>query len=318
MPATDALFSQHGGESQPSSPTPTLDGAAAYRSALSQAGGREVEAQTRSNDRSAISVGLYAAPPYDLRVPALPVSRLSMALTPTRATSRFDGERWRSHVVRRNGLFLIPQHATTYWQKESSSRHVNIYFHADALRVAELGRGYDGFGRLPMENVVVPGTARLLDELVTELSSPTPFSAEATDSLARLLLVKVGRYAGGHDSATKKPTQCELGRLRDYVMAHLAERILVADLAAVIGLSANRFAHVFSASTGRSPHQFVIGLRLEMAQDLLAHSRLGLAEIASTCGFSSQQHMTATMQRQVGTTPGQLRRLRASPLPERS
>lgn len=101
-------------------------------------------------------------------------------------------------------------------------------------------------------------------------------------------------------------------------MAHLAERILVADRATVIGLSPNRFAHIFSASTGRAPHQFVIGLRLEMAQDLLVHSRLGLVEIASTCGFSSQQHMTATMQRQVGTTPGQLRRLRASPLPERS
>jgi AraC family transcriptional regulator len=51
----------------------------------------------------------------------------------------------------------------------------------------------------------------------------------------------------------------------------------------------------------------VIGLRLEMAQDLLVHSRLGLAEIATTCGFSSQQHMTATMQRHLGITPGRLR-----------
>jgi len=61
----------------------------------------------------------------------------------------------------------------------------------------------------------------------------------------------------------------------------------------------------------------VIGLRLDMARDLLCTSRLGLAEIAPACGFSSQQHLTATMRRQLGNSPGQYRRLRALPSTER-
>jgi AraC family transcriptional regulator len=290
----------------------------AYQGALSMAGGREVEILTRSDERTAMSIGLYSSLPYDLEVPGLPVSRLSITLTPSRVSGIVEGDRWRVHETRRRALFLTPANAAAHWCKASASRHMNIYFHADAFQSEELGRAASLSGGSPILNASLPGSRTLIDALAAELERPGKFSAEASDSLARLLLIRLARSRARRTTAAERMEFHDLRKLREYVMAHLAERILVADLAAVIGLSANRFAHVFSASTGRSPHQFVIGLRLEMAQDLLVQSQLGLAEIASTCGFSSQQHMTATMQRQVGTTPGQLRRLRASPLPERS
>ena len=133
------------------------------------------------------------------------------------------------------------------------------------------------------------------------------FAAEAVDSLARLLLIRiVGRRRVGSDAPNPLTTGA-MARLRDNVMEHLAERILVADMAAVVGLSTNRFAHAYADRTGQSPHQFVIQRRLDRAVELLKGTRMGLAETAASCGFASQQHMTQTMRKRLGTTPAKLR-----------
>jgi AraC family transcriptional regulator len=100
-----------------------------------------------------------------------------------------------------------------------------------------------------------------------------------------------------------------LARLREYVMEHLAERILVADLAMHAGFTPNRFAVSFREQTGQSPHQFVLALRLEHAAELLRHSSLRVADVAYACGFSNQQHLTNTMRRHLGTTPSRYRDL---------
>jgi len=40
---------------------------------------------------------------------------------------------------------------------------------------------------------------------------------------------------------------------------------------------------------------------------MLQRSNASIAEIACACGFSSQQHLTATMSRRLGRTPRRLR-----------
>lgn len=294
--------------SRPPPQAPAWEVASAYGTVLSQAGGRAVETLTRDDDPSPISVGLYASPPYDLQVPGLPVSRLSITLTPSRLRGIVDGDRWRAHETPKHALFLTPAHAAAHWCKASASRHVNIYFHADAFRAGELGSELRGFGGAPILNASFPGARTLLDALAGELEQPGHFSAEASDSLARLILIRLARSQAHRSAPPQRLASQDLARLREYVMAHLGHRILVADLAAVVGLSPDRFAHVFSAATGQSAHQFVIKLRLSMARDMLNHSGVGLAEIAAACGFASQQHLTATMRRRLGTTPGRLRR----------
>ena len=96
-------------------------------------------------------------------------------------------------------------------------------------------------------------------------------------------------------------------------MAHLGERILVADMAAAVGMPSSRFAHAFTACAGLSPHQFVLGLRLGRALELLARTPLGLAEVAAACGFASQQHLTNQMRKRMGITPGRYRQSKRVP-----
>lgn len=97
-------------------------------------------------------------------------------------------------------------------------------------------------------------------------------------------------------------------RVVDYIHAHMAERISLAELSSVSGFSPSHFARAFRQSTGQAPHQFVMNLRLREVARLASNGEVPLSEVARFTGFSSQSHMTATMHRQWAVTPGEIRR----------
>jgi AraC family transcriptional regulator len=287
------------------------DGADVYEHVLVSAGGAEQRTLMRGGDHAAVCAAIYQSPAYDLFVPALPVSRLSVNLTRACVSGCLDGEKRRSFEAERYSLFLAPSGASASWRKDSPSRHLTIYFHADALHPSDEDACAFPLAQ-PVFNASLPGTRQLVDQLAAELDHPNILSAEAADSLARLLLVSLARHLGRSAMATCPIASDVLARLRDYVMAHLSERILVADLALHAGLAPNRFAVSYREQTGRSPHQFVLALRLEHAAQLLRHSSLRVADVAYACGFANQQHLTNTMRRHLGTTPSRYRALRRS------
>lgn len=94
-----------------------------------------------------------------------------------------------------------------------------------------------------------------------------------------------------------------LGRIEDQLDADLRQ----ADLAAAAGLSPWHFCRAFKAATGVAPHRFVLLRRLARVQWLLRTTKLGLAEVAVACGFSSHAHLTTAFTREVGATPSDWR-----------
>jgi AraC family transcriptional regulator len=281
-------------------------GADAYARTLQAAGGVQLEALMRSDGGNRVCAAIYKAPPYDLRVPALPVFRLSVALTASHLTGGVAGERPHSFDSGRYAVFMAPSGAEMHWRKHAPSRHLAIYFHPDVFDGAEDTPSLLAEPQ-PLFNLNVPGVRLLADQLVEELDSAGAHHTDAADSLARLLLVQVSRHLRRAQSTSRTLSAATLARLRDYVMAHLSERILVNDMAAQAGLSIDRFAMSYKAQTGQAPHQFVLALRLEHAGRLLRESRLSLAEVANACGFASQQHLTNAMHRHLGTTPRRYR-----------
>ena len=281
-------------------------GAAAYSRILDAAGGEQIESTCGALDRQSLAVALYRSPPYDLKVPALGVSRLSINLTASRVTGGVESERSRMFEASRHSMFFTPAGAPVRWRKASPSRHLNIYFSA-CLHAEEPGLAGHLQDVGPMFNVSLPGSGALLEQLAAEVAAPGPFADEAVDSLARVLLVMLARRRGRAPSAQALSPQV-LRRLEGYVEANMQRRILVADLAAVAGVPPEVFAKAYVRFTGRSPYQFVLAMRVERAVQLLRQSRLGLAEVAAACGFSSQQHMTHVLTDRLGSAPAIVRR----------
>ena len=99
-----------------------------------------------------------------------------------------------------------------------------------------------------------------------------------------------------------------LKRVVDYVNAHLASRITLADLASAAGRTRMHFAAQFRVATGSRPHDFVLRRRIERAQQLLRDPSLALADIALSVGFQNQAHFTTVFKRFSGATPHRWRR----------
>jgi transcriptional regulator GlxA family with amidase domain len=55
--------------------------------------------------------------------------------------------------------------------------------------------------------------------------------------------------------------------------------------------------------TGRSPYNLIIEKRIERASAMLQETGASTAEVACACGFSSQQHLTATLSRRLLFVP---------------
>lgn len=127
-------------------------------------------------------------------------------------------------------------------------------------------------------------------------------------SLATALGVHLSREyatdAGSHKHAARLSDD-ELARLRRHIEANLGTPLTLDDLASVVGRSRFHFARLFKASTGATPHQYVVRRRVERARELLRAGE-SIAEVATEVGFASQSHLTTHVRRAFGCTPGQL------------
>jgi AraC family transcriptional regulator len=79
-------------------------------------------------------------------------------------------------------------------------------------------------------------------------------------------------------------------------------------LAAESGYSKRHLLRPYRASTGRSPHQYILDLRMEKARRLMLSPTLSLIDIATECGFASQAHFTHAFRQRLGVPPSDYRR----------
>ncbi len=164
----------------------------------------------------------------------------------------------------------------------------------------------------PLDGLDLPHLRAAMLAVDAELTAGGAGGPLAAESLANVLAVHLIR----HVAAPRRPERrrdgaLPRGRLRavvEYVEGRLDAGPTLAQLAAVVRLSAYHFARQFKAATGLPPHQYVILRRVEQAKQLLQlGTDLSLAEVALHAGFSDQSQFSRHFKRLVGVTPGQFR-----------
>ena len=98
-----------------------------------------------------------------------------------------------------------------------------------------------------------------------------------------------------------------LQRVRDYIEAHLDDRLTLTDLAEVACLSPYHFSRSFKLAVGVGPQRYVRQRRLDRAKTLLRRTNQPLAWIAQEAGFADQSHLSSIFRREMGVTPGRFR-----------
>jgi AraC-like DNA-binding protein len=85
------------------------------------------------------------------------------------------------------------------------------------------------------------------------------------------------------------------------------ETVELEELSRSAGLSKFELVRRFREQIGLPPHAFQLTLRIAAARRLLSAGRPAV-EVAFSCGFADQPHLTRVFKRAVGVTPGQYAR----------
>ncbi|MFD1277599.1 helix-turn-helix domain-containing protein [Streptomyces kaempferi] len=188
---------------------------------------------------------------------------------------------------------------------------VHAYLTDQALREANGGRPVKLAEEL---GVIDPLAEQLMRELDSAVQHWEPSARTYVDQLTSMLAAQVvRRHVSSPTAHAPAPSHSglsdqQLDAVRDLMHDRIAEPLPVADLASAASLSSSQFTRQFRASTGHSPHQYLLGLRLERASRLLRTGSAPIGQVALECGFSHQEHLTRVMRSRLGTTPAAVRR----------
>ncbi|MGW0995241.1 helix-turn-helix domain-containing protein [Streptomyces sp. NPDC002523] len=247
--------------------------------------------------------------PYRAAFEPAPTHLLILHLSGPVTVGRGQGADRRTRTIPSGGLFLQPAGRALDVELGGPLETIHAYLADDALREANGGR--------PVELSEELGTSDpLAEQLMLALEGTVrtwePSARTYTDQLTGMLAAQLVRRHGAGASAPAPDrsglSERQLAAVRELMEQRLAEPLPIADLAAAAALSPSQFTRRFRASTGRSPHQFLLNLRLEGACRMLRTGSEPIADVAAACGFSHQEHLTRVMRARLGTTPAALRR----------
>ncbi len=87
-----------------------------------------------------------------------------------------------------------------------------------------------------------------------------------------------------------------------FMRQEMHQPLTVRDLAEAVSMSESGFAHMFKATTGVSPLQFLKQMRLEHARKFLL-SGSNVSEAADSVGYASRSHFISEFKRHFGESP---------------
>ncbi len=192
---------------------------------------------------------------------------------------------------------------------------------------------YHYYPKISCETVWLHFSGRALREMLDELGiwEDRVFNLKKTDEieflLSKLLPEHRLKYRGYKISQNALLQQifCQLSRGAEEVTQTFGEtrqkieqilikmendikdNFTVADYAAEIHLSADRFSHLFTETMGVSPHRYMLELKINKAKQLFRQTDLNVREVAEFVGIVDSLYFSRLFKNYTGFTPTQYR-----------
>ncbi|MFC5528747.1 helix-turn-helix domain-containing protein [Cohnella yongneupensis] len=146
---------------------------------------------------------------------------------------------------------------------------------------------------------------RLL-EMMKNWRDPSPLRKLESQCLAMELVCSIIRDHSKDDNLSSSSVQ-SFNWITSYFSFRLSEPLSIQDMAGRANLSPSRFRELFKQEFGIPPHQYLLNLRIQHAQELLATTELSQDKIAVYCGFADVHHFSKMFRKRVGRSPGSYR-----------
>ena len=127
--------------------------------------------------------------------------------------------------------------------------------------------------------------------------------------LQRLILTIYQQYLPFNDTILKyKNYDVRIHDAMIYLEKNLEYSPSVEEVARYVSLSTSHFSRLFKEVVGLSFTDYVISIKLQHAQILLANPKLSIGEIATRVGFSNGNYLCNVFKRNFGCSPSEFRK----------
>ncbi len=231
---------------------------------------------------------------------------------PVEVTRDLNGDQ-SQRLIQPGGLFILPAGKEFSVRLGGSLATVHVYVRGSIVKeaAAELALGdpdkIEIVPRLGDRDELIESAVRAVGEIVKEGHGGDWIADSMAHVLAAQLVRKHSNAVRTIEGDSKGLSRARIAKVVDFMEAHLEQPVSLVEMAAVVALSPVHFTRQFKRTTGSTPHQYLLLLRIERAKRLLA-GPMPIVEIALRCGFSHQEHLTRVFGRIVGVTPAAYRR----------
>ncbi len=87
---------------------------------------------------------------------------------------------------------------------------------------------------------------------------------------------------------------------RDYSLESVAQ---------TANLSPYHFIRVFKSTTGKTPYDYLLDIKVEKASHLLKSNKISVTEACFMCGFNNLEHFSSVFKRKTGMLPSQYKKM---------
>jgi AraC family transcriptional regulator len=256
----------------------------------------------------ALSVASTRGEPGSRRLPPVHAHRIIVHLSP--ATRSFCRETGYAALRQVGDIDLIPAGAAGGFDAETAYESLEVrlapaVFDRVAAEVGRSGGGRTFQTRHMLRNDRVLHLARALE---SDSVANSPSGLLYADSIGVALAIQLLGLVDDPPARSNRLSHNQLKRVVTYIDAHLDQPLTLETLSREAGASSSHLRTWFKVATGLTVHRYVLRRRVERARFLLLQGIMRPSEVALEVGFAHQSHLARWMRRELGCTPGDLRR----------
>jgi len=126
---------------------------------------------------------------------------------------------------------------------------------------------------------------------------------QIANSLARAVVLIVHKIIRSTALEFNKEKNFIVERVRNYIEAHYAEDLNLAELSGLVRANEFYLSHAFKKATGYSPKEYILRRRIGKAQCLLIYTTLPLTEISARVGYEDSNYFSRAFKKIIGVSP---------------
>ncbi|KFI39282.1 transcriptional regulator, AraC family [Bifidobacterium actinocoloniiforme DSM 22766] len=223
-------------------------------------------------------------------------------------TVRREGTKYN---LRRNDGFIVGPETPVQYQASTTTPWLYLWIGFSGSAVSSC---LSSIGLGPSHSIFHVDQNQAFLRVITECFSYTGGSVSdglKLNSLAYEFLHLLTEHATGSTLSRSRATSDETARKAiDYIAEHHAEGIGPGDVAKALHLDRSYLSRRFHEVTDLTLRDYIDGIRLDKACDLLGMTSLPVQEVAKECGYSSTEQFARKFKEKTSSTPAEYRQVR--------